>query len=67
VKLNQFDVSQGLKTLVVNEFSDIFFEKLSVMPPDRDIEFVIELVSGTVSMYKRPYRMDAKQLAELKD
>jgi hypothetical protein len=25
VKLNQLDVSQGLKVLVVNEFSDVFF------------------------------------------
>jgi hypothetical protein len=30
------------------------------MPLDRDIEFVIELVSATASMYKRPYRMAAK-------
>jgi hypothetical protein len=28
---------------------------------------VIELVSGTASMYKRPYRMATKQLVELKD
>jgi hypothetical protein len=37
------------------------------MPPDRDIEFVIELVTGTSPMYKKPYRMVAKQLAELMD
>jgi hypothetical protein len=33
----------------------------------RDIEFVIKLVSGITPIYKRPYRMFAKQLAELKD
>jgi hypothetical protein len=60
VKLNQLDASQGPEVLVVNEFSDVFLEELSVMPPDHDIEFVIELVSGTASMYKRPYRMAAK-------
>jgi hypothetical protein len=44
VKLNQLDVSQGLKVPVVNEFFDVFFfEKLIVMLPDRDIEFVIEI------------------------
>jgi hypothetical protein len=43
VKLNQLDVSQGLKVLVVNEFSDVFFEELIVVPPDYDIEFVIEI------------------------
>jgi hypothetical protein len=42
VKLNQLGVSQGLKVPVVNKFSDVFFEELSVMPPNRDIEFVIE-------------------------
>jgi hypothetical protein len=42
VKLSQLDVSRGLNVLVVNKFSDAFFEELSVMPLDRDIEFVIE-------------------------
>jgi DNA-directed RNA polymerase subunit F len=42
VKLNQLDVSQGLKVPVVNEFSNVLPEKLSVMPPDHDIKFVIE-------------------------
>jgi hypothetical protein len=43
VKLNSLDVSQGFKAPVVNKFSDvIFFEELSVIPFDHDIEFVIE-------------------------
>jgi hypothetical protein len=42
VKLNQLDVSQGLKVLVVNEFSNVLPEEMSVMPPDHDNEFVIE-------------------------
>ena len=42
VKLNPLDVSQGHKSPVVNKFSDvIFFEEWSVMPSNRDIEFVI--------------------------
>jgi hypothetical protein len=28
--------------LMDSDFSDVFFEEFSVMPPDRDIEFVIE-------------------------
>jgi hypothetical protein len=60
VKLNLLDASQGPEAPVVNEFSDVFPKELSVMPPNRDIEFVIELVSGAASMYKRPYRMAAK-------
>jgi hypothetical protein len=37
------------------------------MPPDREIEFVIELVPGTAPIFKRPYRMAANQLTELKE
>jgi hypothetical protein len=36
------DASQGPEVPVVNEFSDVLPEELSVMPPDHDIEFVIE-------------------------
>ena len=36
------------------------------MPPDRDIEFVIDLVPGTSPIAKRPYRMAASELVELK-
>jgi hypothetical protein len=43
VKLNQLDVSQGLKVLVVNKFSDVFFKELIGVLHDRDIKFVIEI------------------------
>jgi hypothetical protein len=66
VKLNRLNVNQGLDVLVVNEFSYVSPEELSGMPPDRDIEFVIKLVPGTTPIYKRSYRMTAKQLDELK-
>jgi hypothetical protein len=36
------------------------------MPPDHDIEFSIELIPGTAPISKKPYRMDVKDLAELK-
>jgi hypothetical protein len=42
---------------VVNEFLDVFPEELPGMPPDRDIEFVIELKPGTAPIHKTPYRM----------
>ena len=51
---------------VVNEYPDVFPEELLGMPPDRDIEFVIDLVPGTSPIGKRPYRMAASELAELK-
>jgi hypothetical protein len=36
------------------------------MPPDREIEFIIELMPGVAPISKRPYRMAANELAELK-
>jgi hypothetical protein len=36
------------------------------MPPDRDIEFLIELLPGMPPISKRPYRMPINELVELK-
>jgi hypothetical protein len=36
------------------------------MPPDCDIEFSMDFLPGTAPIYKRPYGMNAKDLAELK-
>jgi hypothetical protein len=52
---------------VVNEFPDVFPEELPSMPPDRDIEFMIELKPGTSPIYITPYRMASPELAELKE
>ena len=51
---------------IVNKYPDVFPEELPGMPPDRDVEFVIDLVPGTSPIAKRPYRMAASELAELK-
>jgi hypothetical protein len=53
--------------LVVCEYPDVFPDELPGMPPDRDVEFVIELQPGTAPISKRPYRMPPKELAELKN
>jgi hypothetical protein len=51
VKVNQLDASQGFEVPVVNGFPNVFPEELPGMPPDWDIEFVIELKSGTAPIY----------------
>jgi hypothetical protein len=51
---------------VLCEYPDVFPDDLPGMPPDRDVEFVIELQPGTAPISKRPYRMPPKELAELK-
>jgi hypothetical protein len=56
-KINKLDASQGSEVPMVNEFLDVFLEELPGMPPDRDIEFVIELKPGTAPIYKTPFSM----------
>jgi hypothetical protein len=40
---------------VVKEYLDVFPEELPGMPPDRDVEFLIDLMLGTRPIAKRPY------------
>jgi hypothetical protein len=51
---------------VVKEYPDVFPEELPGMPPDRDVEFIIDLLPGTGPIAKRPYKMDIEELKELK-
>jgi hypothetical protein len=52
---------------VVCEFPDVFLEDLPGLPPERDVEFVIELKPGTAPVSRRSYRMPPNELVELKD
>jgi hypothetical protein len=51
---------------VVQEYPNVFPEELPGMPPDRDIEFIIDLIPRTAPIAKRPYRMSPAELAKLK-
>lgn len=51
---------------MVCEFSDVFPEDLPGLPPERDVEFVIERKPGTTPISRRSYRMPPNELAELK-
>jgi hypothetical protein len=51
---------------VVHEYLNLFLKDLSGMSPDRDIEFIIELLPKTPPISKRPYRMLINELVELK-
>ena len=52
---------------VVREFPDIFHKELPGLPPDREIEFCINLVSEARPISTPPYRMAPEELKELKD
>ena len=64
--VNQLDDSGNKEDPVVDEFLDLFPDDLPGMPPDRDIEFIIELLPRTVPIAKRPYIMGVNKLEELK-
>jgi hypothetical protein len=67
LKLNKLEIGQNHDVLIVDQYPDMFLEELPSMPPDHDIEFVIELILGTAPIYKSSYRMADKQLAEIKE
>jgi hypothetical protein len=52
---------------VVCEYEDVFPEDLSRLPPDRDVEFVINLVQGTTPIAQSLYRMVEVELKLLKE
>jgi hypothetical protein len=64
--VNQLEEKSLEHIRIVCEYPDVFPEELPGMPPDRDIEFSIELLLGTAPIAKRAYRMDVKDLIELK-
>jgi hypothetical protein len=60
-------VAQNLDDIpVACEFPNVFPEDLPSMPPDRDVEFTIELQPSTAPISRRSYKMTPKELAELK-
>ena len=51
---------------VVSEFVDIFPNEIPGLPRKREVEFVIDLVSGALPILMAPYRMTPTKLSELK-
>ncbi|GJQ89516.1 putative reverse transcriptase domain-containing protein [Tanacetum coccineum] len=50
---------------VVRDFTDVFPEDLLGLPPQRQVEFRIELVLGATSVTKSPYRLAPSEMQEL--
>ena len=51
---------------VVCDFSDVFPDDLPGLPPDRELEFGIEVLPGSTPISIPPYRMVLMELKELK-
>ena len=65
--LNEKGVAEGLEHIpVVKEFADVFPEELPGMPPERELEFTIDLKPGTEPIARTPYWMSTPELQELK-
>ena len=65
--ISHAEASPDLSSIpVVCEFLDVFPEDLPRLPPDRDVEFSIELEPSTSPISRCPYRMAPKELAEMK-
>jgi hypothetical protein len=66
IRLNHLKGVSLEEVAVVREYPDVFPDELPGMPPDRDIEFLIELLPDTGPIAKRPYPMSTDELKELK-
>ena len=64
--MNQIQGNSIEDIRVVCEYPDVFPDDLPGMPPECDIEFIIDLIPGTAPIAKRPYRMSVGELEELK-
>jgi hypothetical protein len=51
---------------VDRDFPDVFSEELPGMSPDREVEFVIDLLPRTAPTFERPYKMFVEELNRLK-
>jgi hypothetical protein len=67
IQLNSLKEAKLEDIPVVNEFMDVFPQELPGMPPDREIEFTIDLKPGTTPISQAPYKMGPKELKELKE
>jgi hypothetical protein len=64
--VNQLKADSIEDIRVVCEYRDVFPDDLPGMPPERNIEFIINLLPGTAPIAKRPYRMSVGELEKLK-
>ena len=51
---------------IIKQFPDVFPDDISGLPPDREVEFTIDLIPETEPISIPPYRMAPAELRELK-
>ncbi|GKD94608.1 putative reverse transcriptase domain-containing protein, partial [Tanacetum coccineum] len=65
VRISLPDGKQQEEIVVVRDFLEVFPDDLSGVPPVREIEFQIKLISGATPVAKSPYRLAPSELEEL--
>ena len=50
----------------IREFPEVFPEELPGIPPEREVEFAIDVIPDVMPVSKAPYRMAPVELKELK-
>nr|GEY32756.1 hypothetical protein [Tanacetum cinerariifolium] len=52
---------------IVRDFSEVFLEDLPGLPPNRQVEFQIDLIPGAAPVARTPYRLAPFEMKELSD
>ena len=61
--INTLKVSPGVIDVpIVKEFSDVFLEELPGLPPNREVDFEIEIIPGAALISIALYRMAPLEL-----
>ncbi|KAA3466853.1 hypothetical protein EPI10_001916 [Gossypium australe] len=66
ISVSDFRDSSVKSLGTVRDFLDVVLEELPGLPPSQEVEFRIELISGTAPVSIAPYRVAPKELTKLK-
>ncbi|GKG45051.1 hypothetical protein Tco_0495129, partial [Tanacetum coccineum] len=52
---------------IIRDFEDAFLDDLSGLPPQRQVEFCIDLIPREMTVAKSPYRLAPSEMQELSE
>ncbi|GJU63305.1 putative reverse transcriptase domain-containing protein [Tanacetum coccineum] len=52
---------------IVRDFEDVFLDDMSGLPPQRQVQFCIDLIPGATPVAKSPYRLAPSEMQELSE
>ena len=51
---------------VISDYPEVFPEELPGLPPDRQVEFNIDIIPGAAPIARAPYRLAPTEMKELR-